>query len=161
MSTATSRPKFRVDPVSTCGVDKPCGFATWQAMRDDQLIVQVLAVQDVNPRGPISADPRSRVGLAHNRELEVDRMVQSAQQPERVLTIHPASFETDECVTNLFSAAAAKHLYDQECALHDAHTSGVAAWIIRAEQRLHTAILFYEAATLQPPLRSVVLTAAG
>ena len=43
-------------------------------------------------------------------------------------------------------ATAALRVYEQECALDDARGSGVTAWIARAEQALHAAILEYEAA---------------
>ncbi len=42
-------------------------------------------------------------------------------------------------------AAAALRVYEQECALDDARGSGVAVWISRAEQALHSAIVDYEA----------------
>ena len=69
------------------------------------------------------------------------------------MTIDATSPQPYGSPKDLFTAAAAKHLYDQECALHDAHGSGVATWISRAEQRLHTAILFYEAAAIRAPSR--------
>lgn len=108
-------------------------------------------------RGPISVVPRSGVDIMHDIGLEVDLMVQSPRL-ERAFMIDSVS-EPHGSPTNLFTAAAAKHLYDQECALHDAHASGVAIWILRAEQRLHTAILFYEAASLPVPPRPDVVTA--
>ncbi len=88
-------------------------------------------------------------------------MVQSPQGLERPITIDQARPEPNGSPTNLFAPAAAKHLFDQECALHDAHGSGVTTWIVQAEQRLHTAIMFYEAATLPGPVRPEVFTAAG
>lgn len=86
-------------------------------------------------------------------------MVQAPQPLEQLFAIDPELAEPYGSPANLFAAAAAKHLYDQECALHDAHSSGVSTWIVRAEQRLHTAILFYEAASIPPPSRPDVLTA--
>jgi hypothetical protein len=43
-------------------------------------------------------------------------------------------------------AAAAKHLYAAECALHTAHQSHVDAWIAAASDRLHEAIVEHMAA---------------
>ena len=42
--------------------------------------------------------------------------------------------------------AAARHLYDAECALHAAHQSHVASWITAASDRLHKAVVEYLAA---------------
>jgi hypothetical protein len=43
-------------------------------------------------------------------------------------------------------AAAAKHLYQAECALHTAHQSHVDAWIAAASDRLHEALVEHLAA---------------
>jgi hypothetical protein len=51
-------------------------------------------------------------------------------QPHRVRS------GTDDPVT-----AAARHLYDAERALHDAHQSHVDAWITAAADRLHDALV--------------------
>ena len=40
-------------------------------------------------------------------------------------------------------AACACHLYDAECALHDAHQSGVDTWIDAAGDKLHAAFAAY------------------
>ena len=42
--------------------------------------------------------------------------------------------------------ACACHLYDAECALHAAHQSGVDDWIAKAAERLHEAVVVYQAA---------------
>lgn len=44
------------------------------------------------------------------------------------------------------TSEAAKHLYDAECALHDAHQSHIDAWITAASERLHKAIVDHSAA---------------
>lgn len=44
-------------------------------------------------------------------------------------------------------AAAARRLYDAETALHAARQTGVDAWVGAAYDRLHTALLAYDAAT--------------
>lgn len=38
---------------------------------------------------------------------------------------------------------AAAHLYDAECALHNAHQAHVDAWITAANQKLHEAVSAY------------------
>jgi hypothetical protein len=43
-------------------------------------------------------------------------------------------------------AAAAKHLYEAECALHTAHQSHVDKWIAAASDRLHEAMAEHLAA---------------
>lgn len=40
-------------------------------------------------------------------------------------------------------AACACHLYDAECALHNAHQSGVDTWIDAAGDKLHAAFAAY------------------
>lgn len=40
----------------------------------------------------------------------------------------------------------ARHLYDAECALHNAHQSHVDAWITAASDRLHAAVAEHLAA---------------
>jgi hypothetical protein len=42
--------------------------------------------------------------------------------------------------------AAAQHLYEAECALHDAHQSQVDEWITAASNRLHDALVEHLAA---------------
>jgi hypothetical protein len=44
---------------------------------------------------------------------------------------------------------AARGLYRAELALHDAHGTGVAAWISAAADRLHAAVARYEAAVAE------------
>ena len=44
---------------------------------------------------------------------------------------------------------AAQGLYRAELALHDAHGTGVAEWINAAQDRLHQAVLRYEAAAAE------------
>jgi WhiB family redox-sensing transcriptional regulator len=41
---------------------------------------------------------------------------------------------------------AAQRLYEAECALHDAYTSGVDAWVASATEKLHGAVVDYLAA---------------
>ena len=43
-------------------------------------------------------------------------------------------------------AVTAQHLYDAECALHDAHQSHVDEWIAAASNRLHDAVVDHLAA---------------
>jgi hypothetical protein len=43
------------------------------------------------------------------------------------------------------SSKAARALYEAELALHDAHQTHVDAWIAAAADRLHAAVLRYEA----------------
>lgn len=45
--------------------------------------------------------------------------------------------------------AAAHALYRAELALHDAHGTGVVEWINAAQDRLHEAVLRYEAAAAE------------
>ena len=42
--------------------------------------------------------------------------------------------------------AAARRMYDAECALHIAHQSGVDQWVRAAGDRLHDAIVAYQCA---------------
>jgi hypothetical protein len=42
---------------------------------------------------------------------------------------------------------AARHLYEAELALHDAHLSHVEAWIVAASDKLHQAVVEHLAAT--------------
>ena len=42
--------------------------------------------------------------------------------------------------------AAARRMYDAECALHIAHQTGVDQWVTAAGDRLHEAILAYRRA---------------
>jgi hypothetical protein len=51
---------------------------------------------------------------------------------------HGARDRGDDAVT-----AAARHLYEAELALHDAHQSRVDAWIAAAGDRLHDAAVEY------------------
>lgn len=44
---------------------------------------------------------------------------------------------------------AAQMLYRAELALHDAHRTGVGEWIDAAQDRLHEAVLRYEAAVAE------------
>lgn len=51
-------------------------------------------------------------------------------------------------------AATAQRLYEAECALHDAHRTGVDAWIAAAGDRLHDAVIEHRVALsgrLEPP----------
>ena len=54
--------------------------------------------------------------------------------------VSKSSYLHETCV------AAARHLHEQEIALHDARQTDVELWIHRAEARLHDAVLEYEAA---------------
>jgi hypothetical protein len=44
-------------------------------------------------------------------------------------------------------AAAARHLFEAELALHDAHQSHLEAWVAAASDKLHQAVVGYLAAT--------------
>lgn len=55
------------------------------------------------------------------------------------------SIALEECLGARLRRAA-RHLYDAECALHDAHQSHVDAWIFAASERLHAAVAEYLAA---------------
>lgn len=70
-------------------------------------------------------------------------MIRSTADSANDLTEAPARGFTARAAA-LRKSRAALRMYEQECALDDAHGSGVAAWISRAEQSLHAAILDYE-----------------
>ena len=57
----------------------------------------------------------------------------------------PPGFDQGSAALRTSQAVVALRVYEQECALDDARGTGVAAWIVRAEQSLHAAILEYEA----------------
>jgi hypothetical protein len=49
--------------------------------------------------------------------------------------------------------AAARRVYDSECALHAARVAGVDEWIAAAADRLHTALVSYLEANAATPQR--------
>lgn len=59
-----------------------------------------------------------------------------------MVTRHLDTAHTDEPRV----ALTARHLYDAECALHDAHQSHIDEWIAAASDRLHVAIVDHLAA---------------
>jgi hypothetical protein len=58
----------------------------------------------------------------------------------------PRSAVEDDGFLHSTCSAAARHVYEQEIALHDARQTEVNEWISRAEGRLHDALTEYEAA---------------
>lgn len=59
-----------------------------------------------------------------------------------MVTNHLTTAQTDDPRV----ALTARHLYDAECALHDAHQSHVDEWIAAASEHLHIALVEHLAA---------------
>jgi hypothetical protein len=84
---------------------------------------------------------------SHPAHPETSPTASGLNEEERVTTrthgiATPADLENESRVT-----LAARHLYEAELALHDAHQSHVKAWIAATSDKLHQAVVEHLAAT--------------